>query len=157
MVPKTLDGPKPLPSNFSSAQLTTSLNPPVQSLHSATIQAWSKGGAMDDIAMQKSTRCSNVSIPASLTPLASYKGKYGLPALILPRVDIHSQLQQFVVDASAPPTPTELCLRREGIYPRAAAKVIDDFGVSLTVPESRRTEAACKDDFVLQALYGSNV
>ncbi|KAI6020367.1 hypothetical protein PISMIDRAFT_12425 [Pisolithus microcarpus 441] len=73
MARETSVGPKPLLLNFSSAQLTQSSFPPVQSSHSVTIQVSSRAGEMDDIATQRLTKFSNESIPSSLSPLTSFK------------------------------------------------------------------------------------
>jgi len=46
--------------------------------------------------------------------------------LLLPPVDLPTELDQFIIDSEQPLTPTEQRLLREGRYPPATAKLIVD-------------------------------
>ncbi|KIN98975.1 hypothetical protein M404DRAFT_30938 [Pisolithus tinctorius Marx 270] len=72
------------------------------------------------------------------------RGIYSHPHLFLPPVPVPIQTQPFIVDAAAPPNPTELRLRREGVYPSPAAKILDRAQITLEAEERR--EAAATED-----------
>jgi hypothetical protein len=58
---------------------------------------------------------------------APSRGIYPPKRLLLPPIKLDQDLSRFLVDATEPYSQTELRLHREGRYPKAVAKHIDDF------------------------------
>jgi hypothetical protein len=54
------------------------------------------------------------------------RGTYPPTSLLLPPFTLPSELEQFIVDSQLPYTPTEQRLFREGHYPKALAKLIQN-------------------------------
>lgn len=66
-------------------------------------------------------------VPSKFNPAdGPSRGIYPSVKLLLPEIQLPSDLDRFIIDSTLPYSPTELRLFREGRYPPALAKCIDD-------------------------------
>lgn len=84
------------------------------------------------------------------------RGIYPPRELLLPPINIPPAIQQFIVDATEPPTPTELKLLRDGSYPPAAAKVVDRARLHWQGVERARASREEEDQLLCETLHGTS-
>lgn len=80
------------------------------------------------------------------------RGIYGSSQLLLPPVRLPDELNEFIIDSTAPLSPTELRQLRTGKYSAPAAKFINRQLVKQEAEERTRAATVEEDQFIISAL-----
>lgn len=141
MVNATFNGRRLSASNALSAHSARSPVSNDISPYTVTTKESLKGGGTAAVETPPSTTYSSESMLSALTMNSFHtqyvaskanpadapsRGIYPSTSLLLPPITLPSYLDRFLIDSQLPYTPTEQRMRREGRYPAAITKCIDD-------------------------------
>jgi hypothetical protein len=79
------------------------------------------------------------------------RGIYGPISLLLPKIPIPDKLSTFIIDATEPLSPAEICHLRDRNYAPPAAKLINQALIKQQAAE-RAATARAKEDYIISCM-----